>query len=124
MQADVSAAIAARYQDLNIEWDVDVTAYPSIVALFEDAMQRYPDLTACSSVGHSISYRELDTLSANFASWLQSDSGLSQGDRVAIQMPNLMQYLVACLGTLRAGMVVVNTNPLYTERELEHQLND
>ena len=124
MQADVSAAIAARYQDLNIEWDVDVTAYPSIVALFEDAMQRYPDLTACSSVGHSISYRELDTLSANFASWLQSDSGLSQGDRVAIQMPNLMQYLVACLGTLRAGMVVVNTNQLYTERELEHQLND
>jgi long-chain acyl-CoA synthetase len=124
MQADVSAAIAARYQDLNIEWDVDVTAYPSIVALFEDAMQRYPDLTACSSVGHSISYRELDTLSANFASWLQSDSGLSKGDRVAIQMPNLMQYLVACLGTLRAGMVVVNTNPLYTERELEHQLND
>ena len=124
MQADVSAAIAARYQDLNIEWDVDVTAYPSIVALFEDAMQRYPDLTACSSVGHSISYQELDTLSANFTSWLQSDSGLSQGDRVAIQMPNLMQYLVACLGTLRAGMVVVNTNPLYTERELEHQLND
>ena len=124
MQADVSAAIAARYQDLKIEWDVDVTAYPSIVALFEDAMQRYPDLSACSSVGHSISYRELDTLSANFASWLQSDSGLSQGDRVAIQMPNLMQYLVACLGTLRAGMVVVNTNPLYTERELEHQLND
>ena len=124
MQEDVSAAIAERYQDLNIEWDVDVTAYPSIVALFEDAMQRYPDLTACSSVGHSISYRELDTLSANFASWLQSDSGLSQGDRVAIQMPNLMQYLVACLGTLRAGMVVVNTNPLYTERELEHQLND
>jgi long-chain acyl-CoA synthetase len=124
MQADVSAAIAARYRDLNIEWDVDVTAYPSIVALFEDAMQRYPDLSACSSVGHSISYRELDTLSANFASWLQSDSGLSKGDRVAIQMPNLMQYLVACLGTLRAGMVVVNTNPLYTERELEHQLND
>ena len=124
MQADVSAAIAARYEDLKIEWDVDVTAYPSIVALFEDAMQRYPELPACSSVGHSISYRELDTLSANFASWLQSDSGLSQGDRVAIQMPNLMQYLVACLGTLRAGMVVVNTNPLYTERELEHQLND
>ena len=124
MQADVSAAIAARYEDLNIEWDVDVTAYPSIVALFEDAMQRFPDLPACSSVGHTISYRELDNLSAHFASWLQSDSGLSKGDRVAIQMPNLMQYLVACLGTLRAGMVVVNTNPLYTERELEHQLND
>ena len=124
MQADINAAIAARYQDLNIEWDVDVAAYPSIVALFEDAMQRFSDLPACSSVGHSISYGELNKLSAHFASWLQSDSGLRKGDRVAIQMPNLMQYLVACLGTLRAGMVVVNTNPLYTERELEHQLND
>lgn len=124
MQADVSAAIAARYEDLKIEWDVDVAAYPSIVALFEDAMRRYPELPACSSVGHTLTYRELDNLSANFASWLQRESGLDNGDRVAIQMPNLMQYLVACLGTLRAGMVVVNTNPLYTERELEHQLND
>ena len=124
MQADIAAAIAARYQDLNIEWDVNVTAYPSIVALFEDAMQSFPDLPACSSVGHTLSYSELDRLSANFASWLQHDSGLGLGDRVAIQMPNLIQYLVACLGTLRAGMVVVNTNPLYTERELEHQLND
>ena len=124
MQADISAAIAARYQDLNIEWDVDVTAYPSIVALFEEAMADFADMPACSSVGHALSYAELDTLSANFASWLQNESGLDRGDRVAIQMPNLVQYLVACLGPLRAGMVVVNTNPLYTERELEHQLND
>ena len=124
MQADISAAIAARYQDLNIEWDVDVTAYPSIVALFEEAMADFADMPACSSVGHALSYAELDTLSANFASWLQNESGLDRGDRVAIQMPNLVQYLVACLGTLRAGMVVVNTNPLYTERELEHQLKD
>ena len=124
MQADIYAAIAARYEDLNIEWNVDVTAYPSIVALFEEAMTDFADMPACSSVGHALSYAELDTLSANFASWLQNESGLARGDRVAIQMPNLIQYLVACLGTLRAGMVVVNTNPLYTERELEHQLND
>ncbi|MFL2491869.1 MAG: AMP-binding protein [Luminiphilus sp.] len=124
MQADISAAIAARYDELNIEWNVDVTAYTSIVALFEEAMTDYAEMPACSSVGHALSYAELDTLSANFASWLQNESGLSKGDRVAIQMPNLIQYLVACLGTLRAGMVVVNTNPLYTERELEHQLND
>ena len=124
MQADISAAIAARYQDLNIEWDVDVTAYPSIVSLFEEAMCNFADLPVCSSLGHALTYQELDRLSANFASWLQRDSGLEKGDRVAIQMPNLMQYLVACMGTLRAGMVVVNTNPLYTERELEHQLND
>ena len=124
MQADISAAIAARYQDLNIEWNVDVTAYPSIVSLFEEAMRNFADLPVCSSLGHALTYQELDRLSADFASWLQIDSGLAKGDRVAIQMPNLMQYLVACMGTLRAGMVVVNTNPLYTERELEHQLND
>jgi len=124
MQADISAAIAARYHDLNIEWNVDVTAYPSIVSLFEEAMRNFADLPVCSSLGHALTYQELDRLSANFASWLQIDSGLAKGDRVAIQMPNLMQYLVACMGTLRAGMVVVNTNPLYTERELEHQLND
>ncbi|MBT6180677.1 MAG: AMP-binding protein, partial [Halieaceae bacterium] len=124
MQADISAAIAARYQDLNIEWNVDVTAYPSIVSLFEEAMRNFSDLPVCSSLGHALTYQELDRLSGDFASWLQIDSGLAKGDRVAIQMPNLMQYLVACMGTLRAGMVVVNTNPLYTERELEHQLND
>ena len=124
MQADISAAIAARYQDLNIEWNVDVTAYPSIVSLFEEAMRNFADLPVCSSLGHALTYQELDRLSGDFASWLQIDSGLAKGDRVAIQMPNLMQYLVACMGTLRAGMVVVNTNPLYTERELEHQLND
>jgi long-chain acyl-CoA synthetase len=94
MQADIAAAIAARYQDLNIEWDVNVTAYPSIVALFEDAMQSFPDLPACSSVGHTLSYSELDRLSANFASWLQHDSGLGLGDRVAIQMPNLINILL------------------------------
>ena len=74
MQADISAAIAARYDDLNIEWNVDVTAYPSIVALFEEAMTDFADMPACSSVRHALSYAELDTLSANFASWLQYES--------------------------------------------------
>ena len=95
MQADISAAIAARYQDLNIEWNVDVTAYPSIVSLFEEAMRNFADLPVCSSLGHALTYQELDRLSGDFASWLQIDSGLAKGDRVAIQMPNLMQYLVA-----------------------------
>lgn len=124
MTTDIQHLIVERLATLGIETQLDVTAYPSIIALFEQAFEQYADLAACSSLGQSLTYRELDQLSANFAAWLQHDSGLSQGDRVAIQMPNLIQYLVACLGTLRAGMVVVNTNPLYTERELEHQFND
>ena len=124
MREEIKAAVADCYEKLEIEWNVDVEAYPSIIALFESAFEKYGDSPACSSLGHALSYRELDRLSGNFASWLQHESGLTEGDRVAIQMPNLIQYLVACLGTLRAGMVVVNTNPLYTERELEHQLND
>ena len=124
MREEIKAAVADCYEKLEIEWNVDVEAYPSIIALFESAFEKYGDSPACSSLGHALSYRELERLSGNFASWLQHESGLAEGDRVAIQMPNLIQYLVACLGTLRAGMVVVNTNPLYTERELEHQLND
>jgi len=124
MTDPVQTAIAARLDALGIPQRIDTDLYPSIVALFEEALATYRDEAACSSVGHTLSYSELDRLSAQFAGWLQHDAGLQRGDRVAIQMPNLIQYLVVCLGVLRAGMVVVNTNPLYTERELEHQLND
>jgi long-chain acyl-CoA synthetase len=124
MTTDIQHLITERLAALGIETHLDVTRYPSIVALFEEAFATHADLDACSSLGHKLTYRQLDQLSADFASWLQHESGLSAGDRVAIQMPNLIQYLVVCLGTLRAGMVVVNTNPLYTERELEHQFND
>lgn len=120
----IQTLITSRLHELNIATELDIDQYPSIVALFEDAFQRHAARTACSSLGHSLTYAELDTYSAQFGSWLQHHSGLAVGDRVAIQMPNLVQYLVAVLGTLRAGMVVVNTNPLYTERELEHQFND
>ena len=120
----VQQTIEARLAALGIPARIDTSGYPSIVALFEEALTRFRDERACSSVGHTLTYAELDRLSAHFAGWLQHGAGLKQGDRVAIQMPNLIQYLVVCLGALRAGMVVVNTNPLYTERELEHQLND
>ena len=75
-------------------------------------------------MGATLSYAQLDTLSRAFAAWLQKKSGLSPGDRVALMMPNILQYPIALFGVLRAGMVVVNTNPLYTPRELEHQLKD
>ena len=104
--------------------DIDVARFPNLVDLFEDAFKRYASCNACSSLGHTVTYAELDRLSGQFASWLQNDSGLELGDRVAVQMPNLIQYFVVVLGVLRAGMVVVNTNPLYTEREAEHQFND
>ena len=124
MTETVHTAIAARLDALGIPARIDTDSYPSIVALFEEALATYRTEAACTSVGHTLSYADLDRLSAQFAGWLQHDAGLDRGDRVAIQMPNLIQYLVVCLGALRAGMVVVNTNPLYTERELEHQLND
>ena len=124
MTETVQSAIAAQLEALGIPSDIDTGIYPSIVALFEEAMATYRDEAACSSVGHTLTYANLDRLSARFAGWLQHGAGLERGDRVAVQMPNLIQYLVVCLGAMRAGMVVVNTNPLYTERELEHQLND
>ena len=124
MTETVHTAIAERLDALGIPERIDTDSYPSIVALFEEALATYRTEAACTSVGHTLSYADLDRLSAQFAGWLQHDAGLDRGDRVAIQMPNLIQYLVVCLGALRAGMVVVNTNPLYTERELEHQLTD
>ena len=124
MTETVQSAIDARLDALSIPSRIDTDSYPSIVALFEEALSTYRDEAACSSVGHTLTYADLDRLSAQFAGWLQHGAGLEQGDRVAVQMPNLIQYLVVSLGALRAGMVVVNTNPLYTERELEHQLND
>ncbi len=124
MTNTVHSVIETQLAALGIPAQIDTTAYPSVVTLFEEALATFREEAACSSVGHTLSYAELDRLSADFAGWLQNGARLSRGDRVAIQMPNLIQYLVASLGALRAGMVVVNTNPLYTERELEHQLND
>ncbi|MCL2635671.1 MAG: AMP-binding protein, partial [Betaproteobacteria bacterium] len=95
----------------------------SLVALFEQACTTYADQVAYISMGKEMTYRELDEQSRAFACWLQS-LGLGKGERVALMMPNLLQYPVALFGTLRAGCVVVNCNPLYKPRELEHQLKD
>ena len=103
--------------------DIDTHHIPSLVELFEEACRRYADKVAYISMGRAMSFRELDEGSRAFAGWLQA-RGLKKGDRVALMMPNLLQYPVALFGTLRAGCVVVNCNPLYTPRELEHQLID
>ncbi|HEY2678968.1 MAG TPA: AMP-binding protein [Steroidobacteraceae bacterium] len=104
--------------------DIDPDAYASLKEAIEEAFAAYRPLPAFSNMGATLSYAQLDELSRAFAAWLQHRSGLVKGDRVALMMPNILQYPVALFGTLRAGMVVVNTNPLYTPRELEHQLKD
>ncbi len=103
--------------------DIDIEHIPSLVALLETACATYADKVAYLSMGKAMTYRELDEASRAFAGWLQS-IGMKKGDRVALMMPNLLQYPVALFGALRAGCVVVNCNPLYTPRELEHQLKD
>jgi long-chain acyl-CoA synthetase len=100
-----------------------VNQYPSLVALLDESFRRYADRTAYKFMGKAISFREVDQASAAFAAWLQAQ-GLVKGDRVAVMMPNVPQYPVAVAAILRAGLVVVNVNPLYTPRELEHQLKD
>ena len=103
--------------------DLDTSQYPSLVALMEESFKKYADRTAYSFMGRDVTFGETDSLSAAFAVYLQS-LGLIKGDRVAIMMPNVPQYPVAVAAILRAGFVVVNVNPLYTPRELEHQLKD
>ena len=104
--------------------EINADHYPSLLDIFEQSIAQYPDKTAFINMGKSISYRELDKQSIAFAAYLQTELGLKKGDAVAIMMPNLLQYPIALMGVLRAGCVVVNVNPLYTPRELEHQLND
>lgn len=104
--------------------DIDPGEFASVGQLFELSCKRYGDAEAYLNMGKAISYAELDTLSAQFAAYLQGELKLPRGARVAIMMPNCLQYPVALFGVLRAGYVVVNCNPLYTPRELEHQLTD
>jgi long-chain acyl-CoA synthetase len=103
--------------------DIDVGQYPSLVALMEESFKKYASRTAYSFMGKDLTYAQTDSLSRAFGAYLQS-LGLQQGDRIAIMMPNVPQYPIAVAAILRAGYVVVNVNPLYTARELEHQLKD
>jgi long-chain acyl-CoA synthetase len=104
--------------------NIDPNRYSSLVEMFENAALRYADSPAFINMGEVMTFRKLEERSRAFAAYLQNELGLKKGDRVALMMPNLLQYPIALFGVLRAGMVVVNVNPLYTPRELEHQLND
>ena len=103
--------------------EIDLNEFTSVKDILEKSCQRFADSPAYSNMGVTLRYRDIDRLSRDFAAFLQG-LGLDKRDRVAIMMPNVLQYPVALFGVLRAGMVVVNVNPLYTPRELEHQLND
>jgi len=103
---------------------IDPDRYESLIGLFEECFARYQGLPMYENMGKVLLYREVDELSRAFAAYLQKYTHLQPGDHVAIQLPNLLQYPVALLGILRAGMVVVNVNPLYTAHEMEHQLQD
>lgn len=104
--------------------DIDTSQYNSVVDIFLESTRKFADSPAINNMGKTISYGELDRLTEYFASYIQHKTNLEKGDRIAIMMPNLLQYPVAVFGALRAGLVVVNTNPLYTDRELQHQLKD
>ena len=104
--------------------EINPDSYPNVLAVLKDSCQRFANKPAFSNLGKTLTYGELYTLSGQFAAYLQQHSGLQPGDRIAIQMPNVLQYPIAVFGAMRAGFVVVNTNPLYTKREMEHQFND
>ncbi len=103
--------------------EIGTDSATTLVTIIQESFRRFPDKTAYISMGKSITYAELDALTRRFAAWLHAN-GLGRGDRVALMMPNLLQYPVCLFGALRAGCIVVNCNPLYTAHELEHQLAD
>ncbi len=107
-----------------IPHEINPDEYPSIVSVLQSSLEKYRDRPAFSNMGRSITYAELDTYSKQFAAYLLGELKLKKGDRVAIMMPNCLQYPIAIFGVLRAGLTVVNTNPMYTPRELKHQLVD
>jgi len=123
MTVDMNKPWLAQYP-AGVPAEIDIHAYASLKEMLTACAARYADRPAYSSMGAVMTFRQLDEQSLAFAAWLQKVAGLRRGDRVALMMPNLLQYPVALFGVLRAGMVVVNTNPLYTPRELEHQLKD
>jgi len=103
--------------------EIDLSAYSSILDIFNQSCTKFRDRTAYVNFDKELTFGELDRLTTNFAAWLQS-KGLVKGDRIALMMPNILQYPVAMFGAMKAGLVIVNTNPMYTPRELKHQLED
>lgn len=110
--------------DAGVPTEINPNEYSSVVDVLEAGFKNFKDKPAFHNMGTTLSYEDIDRLSRKFASYLQNDLHMQKGDRVALMMPNILQYPVALFGVLRAGLVAVNVNPLYTPRELEHQLKD
>ncbi|MEM6298037.1 MAG: AMP-binding protein, partial [Bacteroidota bacterium] len=108
----------------NVPHEIDADQYNSLVDMLEESFKKFASKESFYCMGASLTYGQLDQHSQEFASFLQNHTNLEPGDRIAIQMPNLLQYPIALFGALRAGMVIVNTNPLYTVHEMEHQFTD
>ena len=106
-----------------VPYTIGESSYASLMEMFEESFAQYPNRNACEYLGKFMTYRELDDQSKHFAAYLQT-LGLETGARIAIMLPNVIQFQIAMMGALRAGFVVVNVNPLYTSRELQYQLND
>ena len=102
---------------------IDISRYSSLMEIFDEAVRKFRLNPCFSNMGRTLSFEEMDRLSGDFASFLQHELGLKKGDRIALQMPNLLQYPIALFGALRAGLIVVNTNPLYTAKEMRHHLS-
>jgi len=113
-----------QHYPAGVPTDINPDSYPSILQAFEDSCALYGDKVAFENMGVQLTFNQLRQRSHNFAAWLQKNTDLKPGDRIAIQMPNLLQYPICIYGSFIAGLVVVNVNPLYTAREMEHQLND
>ena len=108
----------------SISRTIDTNIYPTILDLFKESCRKYANKPAFSNMGRTLTFAEVDKYSATFATWIQQNTDLQVGDRIAVQLPNLLQYPIVVFGAMRAGLVVVNTNPLYTAREMEHQFKD
>mgnify|MGYP000058818712 FL=1 len=104
--------------------EIPLYEYNSVTDIFDESCKKYKDRVAFENMGARLTFGQVDELSRNFAAYLQQELKLKKGDRIAIQMPNLLQFPIAFFGALRAGLIVVNTNPLYTPREMEHQFKD
>lgn len=107
-----------------VQKTIDSSGYKSIMQLFDEACREFRSLPSFTNMGVTLTFEDLDRQSGQFASFLQNELGLKKGDRIALQMPNVLQFPIALFGALRAGLIVVNTNPLYTPTEMQHQFKD
>ena len=103
---------------------IETDEYSNILEVFDESVRKFRNKIAFKNFGTALTYHDLDVLSGQFASYLQNDLGLKKGDKIALQMPNVLQFPVALFGAMRAGLIVVNTNPLYTATEMKHQFTD